>query len=211
MVSMLAAAALLSALAAASAPQDEQRWSFSSESLNGEQFLEAGKGRPAQFPGTPKLLAGGRGVVLDGQQFLTVAPALPSAELPEEELTVEAWVMLDDIGRWGGLVSAVELNPGELKGFVLEVRPSGGKTYCLRYTDENGRQKQVKIGGWSDITFAAAKKKAQVQIKAMKKAAGPAAKKAKNVVKKATKAALNATSRGAAATSRGTARLAKKL
>ena len=49
----------------------------------------------------------------------------------------------------------------ELKGFVLEVRPSGGKTYCLRYTDENGRQKQVKIGGWSDITFAAAKKKAQ--------------------------------------------------
>jgi len=49
----------------------------------------------------------------------------------------------------------------ELKGFLLEVRPSGGKTYCLRYTDENGRQRQTKIGGWSDITFAAAKKKAQ--------------------------------------------------
>ena len=49
----------------------------------------------------------------------------------------------------------------ELKGFVLETRPSGGKTFYLRYVEENGRQRQIKIGGWQDITFAAAKKKAQ--------------------------------------------------
>ena len=48
-----------------------------------------------------------------------------------------------------------------LKGFVLEVLPSGGKTYYLRYSDEGGRQRQIKLGGWEDITFAAAKKKAQ--------------------------------------------------
>ena len=145
MASMLAAAALLSALAVASAPQDEQRWSFSRESLNGEQFLEAGKGRPAQFPGTPKLLDGGRGVVLDGQQFLTVAPALPSTELPEEELTVEAWVLLDDIGRWGGLVSAVEHNPGELKGFVLGFRDS---RFCFAIaTEEHPTLEYVKAPG----------------------------------------------------------------
>ena len=31
----------------------------------------------------------------------------------------------------------------ELKGFVLETRPSGGKTFYLRYVEENGRQRQI--------------------------------------------------------------------
>ena len=46
-------------------------------------------------------------------------------------------------------------------GFVLEVRSSGGRTYYLRYADAAGRQKQHKIGRVEDVTFAAAKKKAQ--------------------------------------------------
>ena len=50
----------------------------------------------------------------------------------------------------------------ELKGFVLEVRSSGGKSYYLRYMERNGRQRQLKIGGWQDVTFAQAKKKAQL-------------------------------------------------
>jgi integrase len=45
-------------------------------------------------------------------------------------------------------------------GFVLECRSTGGRTYYLRY-DQNGRQKQHKIGRYEDITFAAAKKAAQ--------------------------------------------------
>ena len=49
-------------------------------------------------------------------------------------------------------------------GFVLETRATGGKTYYLRYIEANGRQRQLKIGRWQDITFAAAKKKA-VQLK----------------------------------------------
>jgi integrase len=49
----------------------------------------------------------------------------------------------------------------ELKGFVLEVRASGGKSYYLRYVEPNGRQRQLLIGGWQDVTFTAAKKKAQ--------------------------------------------------
>ncbi|WEK40528.1 MAG: tyrosine-type recombinase/integrase [Candidatus Brevundimonas colombiensis] len=48
-----------------------------------------------------------------------------------------------------------------ITGFVLECRSTGGKTYYLRYVDQAGRQKQYKIGGSNDVTFAAAKKKAQ--------------------------------------------------
>lgn len=46
-------------------------------------------------------------------------------------------------------------------GFVLEVRPTGGRTYYLRYIDERGRQRQHKIGGFDDISFDQARKAAR--------------------------------------------------
>lgn len=49
----------------------------------------------------------------------------------------------------------------ETIGFTLEVRPSGTKTYYLRYKDQSGRQKQHKIGRHHDITFEQARKKAR--------------------------------------------------
>lgn len=48
-----------------------------------------------------------------------------------------------------------------ITGFVIEVRPNGGKTYALRYKDEYGRQRQHKIANAADITFAEARKEAQ--------------------------------------------------
>ncbi len=49
----------------------------------------------------------------------------------------------------------------DVTGFVLECRSSGGRTYYLRYPDAAGRQAQIKIAAYQDVTFAAAKKKAQ--------------------------------------------------
>lgn len=46
-------------------------------------------------------------------------------------------------------------------GFVLEVRPTGGKTYYFRYSDAYGKAKQIKIAGYGDISFDKAKKEAQ--------------------------------------------------
>ena len=135
----------LLAVAAIGSGQDELRWSFDRESLNQQQFLEARDGRPAQLPSAPTLLPGGRGLVLDGTAFATVSSSYPSSELPEEELTVEAWVLLDDVGRWGGLVSAVEHNPGELKGFVLGVRDS---RFCFAIaTEDHPTLEYVKAPG----------------------------------------------------------------
>jgi integrase len=48
-----------------------------------------------------------------------------------------------------------------ISGFVLEVRSTGGKTYYLRYFDQNERQRQLKLGGYADITFDQARKKAK--------------------------------------------------
>jgi integrase len=48
-----------------------------------------------------------------------------------------------------------------IKGFILEVRESGGKTYAYRYNDLAGRQCQYRIGKVEDLTPAAARKQAE--------------------------------------------------
>jgi integrase len=45
------------------------------------------------------------------------------------------------------------------RGFLLEVRKSGGKTYYQRYTDERGRERQFKIGPAEVLTLDRARRK----------------------------------------------------
>ncbi|WP_168197830.1 site-specific integrase [Pseudolabrys sp. FHR47] len=47
------------------------------------------------------------------------------------------------------------------RGFLLEVRQSGGKTYYQRYTDERGRERQYKIGPADVVTLDQARRKAK--------------------------------------------------
>ena len=47
------------------------------------------------------------------------------------------------------------------RGFMLEVRSSGGKTYYQRYTDERGRERQYKIGPAAVLTLEQARRKAR--------------------------------------------------
>src|SRR5262245_9884053 len=45
------------------------------------------------------------------------------------------------------------------RGFMLEVRCSGGKTYYQRYTDERGRERQYKLGPADVLTLDQARRK----------------------------------------------------
>lgn len=47
------------------------------------------------------------------------------------------------------------------RGFMLEVRCSGGKTYYQRYTDERGRERQYKIGPADVLALDQARRKAK--------------------------------------------------
>lgn len=47
------------------------------------------------------------------------------------------------------------------RGFLLEVRCSGGKTYYQRYTDERGRERQYKIGSAEVLSLDQARRKAK--------------------------------------------------
>jgi integrase len=48
------------------------------------------------------------------------------------------------------------------RGFMLEVRSSGGKTFYQRYTDERGRERQFKIGPADVVTLDQARRKARL-------------------------------------------------
>lgn len=70
-------------------------------------------------------------------------------------------------------IERVTCNPGrakvdyfdsEQRGFMLEVRQSGGKTFYQRYTDERGRERQYKIGSADVITLDQARKKARIVL-----------------------------------------------
>ena len=50
----------------------------------------------------------------------------------------------------------------EQRGFMLEVRSSGGKTFYQRYTDSRGRERQYKIGPADVLTLEQARRKARL-------------------------------------------------
>src|SRR5258708_25577544 len=47
----------------------------------------------------------------------------------------------------------------EQRGFMLEVRRSGGKTFYQRYTDDRGRERQFKIAPAEVLTLSVARRK----------------------------------------------------
>lgn len=51
----------------------------------------------------------------------------------------------------------VDLYDTRTKGLLVEVRPSGGKTYYLRYLDRRGRARQIKLADYRDISLAQAR------------------------------------------------------
>src|ERR1041384_8853019 len=48
------------------------------------------------------------------------------------------------------------------RGFMLEVRRSGGKTFYQRYTDTRGRERQFKLGPAEVITLDQARRRARI-------------------------------------------------
>jgi integrase len=58
-------------------------------------------------------------------------------------------------------VKKIDFFDNEQRGFMLEVRRSGGKTFYQRYTDERGRERQFKIGPADVLSLMMARRKAR--------------------------------------------------
>ncbi len=51
----------------------------------------------------------------------------------------------------------IDVHDQKTKGLVLEIRPTGGKTYYLRYVDQRGRTRQIKLADQQDVSLAQAR------------------------------------------------------
>lgn len=51
----------------------------------------------------------------------------------------------------------IDLYDTRTKGLLLEVRPTGGKTFYLRYQDKRGRTRQIKLANPSDVSLSQAR------------------------------------------------------
>jgi integrase len=56
----------------------------------------------------------------------------------------------------------IDFFDADQRGFMLEVRASGGKTFYQRYTDGRGRERQFKIGPAEVLTLDQARRKARL-------------------------------------------------
>ena len=62
--------------------------------------------------------------------------------------------------------SKCDIRDSNCKGLLLELRASGGKTYYLRYTDDRGKPKQLRIGDADVLTLARAREQvAKLRVK----------------------------------------------
>jgi integrase len=58
--------------------------------------------------------------------------------------------------------SKIDFFDVDQRGFMLEVRASGGKTFYQRYTDSRGRERQYKLGPAQVLTLDQARRKARL-------------------------------------------------
>jgi len=58
----------------------------------------------------------------------------------------------------------LRLHDSKCTGLALEIRPTGNKTYFLRYTNSHGRQSQMKLGRANELSLAQARKLARKHL-----------------------------------------------
>lgn len=100
-------------------------WTWEMTAARAADGFAAGAGTPAaQARAAPAFGPGelGGGLALNASaDALTVAHRVDAlaAPLPEEELTLAAWVAVERTSRWGGIISCVQDNGGAERGFLL--------------------------------------------------------------------------------------------
>ena len=91
-------------------------WSFSKDKISVQTIASATGNLKGNFEKRPETSA--LGIRLDGSTSLDV-PEMTHDQLPERQLTAEAWVSLDAGTRWGSIVGYYQDNGSYEKGWLL--------------------------------------------------------------------------------------------
>lgn len=96
------------------------RWIFDSAHLQGTTVKDLAGNHDATLSGDIKLDESTGALVLAGKNTRVALGTVENGgELPREALSVEAWIRVDEITRWGGILSALQDNGTFEKGWHL--------------------------------------------------------------------------------------------
>jgi len=132
------------------------RWVFQSNAVVGAEFRDFAGSNPISFADCPEFKTVNK---LQAAQFgsggLTIAADHKTAGLPSSNITAEAWVRLDKLRAWGGIIGALQDNGNYERGWVLGYDKSkfyfglvGTKNNRLTYLKS---AKTIKTGQWYHV------------------------------------------------------------
>ncbi|MEM7231918.1 MAG: LamG-like jellyroll fold domain-containing protein [Planctomycetota bacterium] len=144
---LLAIPAALLFCATASVAQDaDLHWVFDSSHITGVSGLRSGgsvqtrdKRAEAKILGHPaRICSAPQALVLDGKTNSVLVAENPQARvLPAKDMTVSAWVYIDRITDWGGIVSAIQDNGDFERGWLLGTK---GNRFVFGLTSRSKRR-----------------------------------------------------------------------
>ncbi len=139
--------------ACAQATRPFAHWQFSAQNLANSQFRDATGKHALTLHGELEFTQ--HGLVIDKQTQLVVNAKHPAAKLPSKELTLEAWVRIDETPKWAGLISAIEDNGEVESGWMLGTK--GGRFVFALATTDTGRLEYlesimpIRHGNWYHV------------------------------------------------------------
>lgn len=121
-------------------------WVFDSSNLKGGRVATA-HGPVASVVGAPKVVKDkfGECVQLDGADDRFVLGTIEESRswLPKRHLTASAWVSLDELTRWGGIIGALQDNGDAETGFILGY---SGRSFYLGVSSVGADDGNGKLG-----------------------------------------------------------------
>ena len=126
----------------------EQQWRFDAGSVDSGELVAARGGLGGKILGKSRVVeegslsylemvpaAAAEGTPVTGGILLTTDPL--KAGLPAGAMTVEAWVQLDSLLEWGGIIGAVRDTGAQEMGWILGYR---GNRFCFGLATEGARK-----------------------------------------------------------------------
>ncbi len=136
--------------------RNELAWEFNAESLNQNTFAPSIGAISLKANGALEFLAGGEGLLRNGKQpALTQLINTPNGVFPKRKMSLEAWVVVDRLEAWGGIIGAFEDNGDFERGWLLGIH---NKRFCFAIaTEEQGRleyltaPQPLRKGEWAHV------------------------------------------------------------
>ena len=97
-------------------------WTFDEADIDGDTVSDVWGNQDATMQGAPQIVNGKVGKALEfngSSDWLLVSDDINAMNLPEREITVEAWVYPEGFDEWGGFLSVFQDNGGFEKGWGL--------------------------------------------------------------------------------------------